>query len=203
MFTGIVETLGTVKDIERHGTAQSSDVRLRIEAPELPMAEVATGDSIAVNGVCLTALDFGDNDFAVDVSGETLSLTSIGALESGARVNLERALTLQKALGGHLVTGHVDALAAVSSRKPAGRSERFEFEMPPALARFFAVKGSACVDGVSLTVNDISKTTFAVNLIPHTLSVTTLGDLAVGDRVNLEVDTVARYLDRLLEARER
>lgn len=165
------------------------------------MAEIATGDSIAVNGVCLTAVELGKDSFAVDVSAETLSRTSIGGLKPGAKVNLERALTLQSALGGHLVTGHVDALSAVVSRTPAGRSEHFEFEMPAPYARFFAVKGSVSVDGVSLTVNEVGESSFHVNLIPHTLDVTTLGDLAPGHRVNIEIDTVARYLDRLLEAR--
>lgn len=193
MFTGIVLTTGTV----RRRTAHGSDVRLSIEAQGFDFGSARSGDSISVSGVCLTMLDPSGGGFEADASVETLGLTTLGEVKPGGRVNLEPALRLSDRLGGHLVTGHVDGMAQLVARAPDGRAERFEFELPKPLARYVARKGSVCVDGVSLTVNDVDAGGFSVCLIPHTLAVTTLGDLNVGDRVNIEVDLIARYLERL------
>lgn len=197
MFTGIVECMGRVAAVEEHG----EDRRMRIEADVFAEAPPAVGDSICVNGVCLTAADALPSGFHADLSAETLACTTLGSLQAGDRVNLERALTLATPLGGHLVSGHVDGIARLRSRRDDARSVRFSFDMPPGLARYVAVKGSVCVDGVSLTVNESSDSEFGVNVVPHTLEVTTLGRFEPGRRVNLEVDTIARYLERLLEAR--
>lgn len=194
MFTGIVSTTGTLKKKALIG----GDCRLRIEANNLNLESLTVGDSISVSGVCLTMLDPDRAGFSADVSQETLSLTTLGQLEPGQAVNLELALSLDARLGGHLVTGHVDGKARLVSRQEDARAERFEFEVPTSLARYIARKGSACIDGVSLTVNEVSGTIFSVCLIPHTLEVTTLGSLVPGDEVNLEVDLVARYLERLM-----
>lgn len=196
MFTGIIEALGHIETIDSVG----GDARMRFVAPGY-LAGVQVGDSIAVNGCCLTATDCSDDAFWADLSGETLNLTTAGTWRVGEPVNLERALTPAKPLGGHLVTGHVDGIGRVLERYEDARSWRFRFEAPEALARYIARKGSVCIDGVSLTVNEVEGTRFGVNIIPHTLSHTTLGARAVGDRVNLEVDLVARYLERLLEGR--
>lgn len=196
MFTGIIEALGRIESIDRIG----GDARMRIAAPGY-LAGVQRGDSIAVNGVCLTATACSADAFCADLSGETLKLTTAGIWTAGEQVNLERALTPAKPLGGHLVSGHVDGIGRVLERYEDARSWRFRFEAPGALARYIARKGSICIDGVSLTVNEAENTCFGVNIIPHTLSHTTLGARAVGDRVNLEVDLVARYLERLLEGR--
>ena len=196
MFTGIIEALGRIESIERIG----GDARMRFLAPGY-LAGVQIGDSIAVNGCCLTAITCSDDSFAADLSGETLNLTTAGVWTVGEQVNLERALTPAKPLGGHMVTGHVDGIGRVLERYEDARSWRFRFEAPGSLARYIARKGSICIDGVSLTVNDVEGASFGVNIIPHTLSHTTLGARAVGDRVNLEVDLVARYLERLLEGR--
>jgi len=193
MFTGIVLTTGTV----RNRTAHGGDARLSIEADGFDLGSARIGDSISVSGVCLTMLDPVGSGFKADVSVETLGLTTLGEIQPGDRVNLEPALSLADRLGGHLVTGHVDGMAKLLRRAPDGRAERFEFELPKPLARYVARKGSVCVDGVSLTVNDVDAEGFSVCLIPHTLAVTTLGDLTVGDRVNIEVDLIARYLERL------
>jgi len=197
MFTGIIEAVGHIGRITEAG----GDRRMRFEAPGY-LAGTQLGDSIAVNGVCLTAIDCGPNHFDADLSAETLSLTTAGAWAAGTAVNLERALTPSKPLGGHLVSGHVDGVGRLLERSEDARSWRFRFEAPAALARYIARKGSICIDGVSLTVNDVEGSRFGVNIIPHTLSHTTLGGLAAGDPVNLEVDLVARYLERLLEGRE-
>ena len=173
------------------------DLRLRIHTGQLDLGHSRDGDSIAVSGACLTMLQPADHAFYADVSTETLELTSLGALEAGQAVNLELALTLQDRLGGHLVTGHVDGMAVLIARSPDARSERFEFEVPAELARYVAQKGSICIDGVSLTVNKVQANRFSVCLIPHTLAVTTLGDLRAGSRVNIEVDLIARYVERL------
>jgi riboflavin synthase len=194
VFTGIVQGVGRVADVEAIG----GDLRLRIDAGPVSLAGVGIGDSIAVNGACLTAVELGGGGFAADVSRETLSLTTLGELAAGSPVNLENALRAGQALGGHYVSGHVDGVGQVLSRRDDARSVRIEFEVPPGLGRYVARKGSICIDGVSLTVNSASGTRFDVNLVPHTLEVTTLGRLAAGTRVNLEVDIIARYLERLL-----
>lgn len=196
MFTGIIEALGKIVEIQQTG----GDRRMRFEAIGY-LAGVQPGDSIAVNGVCLTATDVDENAFRADLSAETLNLTTAGRWVQGESVNLERALTPAKPLGGHMVSGHVDGVGSVIERYEDARSWRFRFDAPPALARYIARKGSICIDGVSLTVNDVDGTRFGVNIIPHTLSHTTLGARKVGDPVNLEVDLVARYLERLLEGR--
>lgn len=193
MFTGIVQSLGSIEAMQGYG----GDSRLCIAAPGLPIAEMTIGESIAVNGVCLTAVHYTGSGFEADVSGETLSRTSLGNLATGSSVNLERALLPQTPLGGHLVSGHVDGLGELLVREPAGRSERFRFRVPEKLARYVAEKGSICVDGVSLTVNSVAGSDFEVNLVPHTLEVTTLGGLRAGVNVNIEVDIIARYLERL------
>ncbi len=197
MFTGIVEAVGVVAALEAHG----ADRRLRIDTGMLAERALSVGESMCVDGVCLTAIDATSSGFHADVSAETLSRTTLGNLEVGDRVNLERALTPATPLGGHLVSGHVDATGSVIERRDDARSVRFTFQAPPELARYIAVKGSICVDGVSLTINDVANERFGVNIVPHTLQVTTLGEFAPGQRVNLEVDLIARYLDRLLEAR--
>lgn len=194
MFTGIIQAVGRIARIERRG----GDVRLTVDTASLDMDDVALGDSIAVGGVCLTAVELGATSFAADVSNETLSLTNLGQLGPGSRVNLEKALRLADRLGGHMVSGHVDGLGKVVSVTHDGRSQRWTFEVPPNLARYIAAKGSICIDGTSLTVNEVSGNRFGVNLIPHTVEHTTFADRKAGDPVNLEVDVVARYVERLL-----
>ena len=174
------------------------DLRMRISSGGLDLSHCKEGDSIAVEGACLTMLAPAADHFTADVSSETLQLTTLGALREGSAVNLELALTLQDRLGGHLVSGHVDGLGSLLSRHEDARAQRFEFELPASLARFVAQKGSATINGVSLTVNTVDGNRFSVCLIPHTLEVTTLGLLQPGDKVNIEVDLVARYLERLL-----
>lgn len=193
MFTGIVAAKGKlISREERHG-----DLRFRIEAPAAMMRDARIGDSISVSGCCLTMLEPDASGFSADLSLETLQCTSLGQRQSGDSVNLELALQVGDRLGGHMVSGHVDGLAALRSRQTDGRSERFEFEIDPALARFVAAKGSVCLDGVSLTVNEVDDNRFSVNIIPHTLEVTTLGDLQAQQNVNFEIDLIARYLERL------
>lgn len=193
MFTGIVQAIGRIESREARG----GDQRLVIEAGDLGLDDVREGDSIAVAGVCLTALDIDGTRFAADVSNETLSLTTLGALAVGAAVNLEKALRLSDRLGGHLVSGHVDGMARVVAVEGDARSQRWTFEVPPPLARYIAAKGSVCLDGVSLTVNTVEGARFSVNLIPHTQAATTFGQRGVGDAVNLEIDLMARYAERL------
>lgn len=196
MFTGIVQDVGRIEvRIPRGG-----DVRLTVGVKKLDLSRVAEGDSICVQGVCLTALAVTPTRFEADVSGETLSLTTLGALEVGSPVNLEPALRAGDALGGHLVSGHVDGIGEVASIHDDARSLRVTIAAPAALARFIAQKGSITVEGVSLTVNEVQGGRFGVNLIPHTRKVTTLGRLVAGARVNLEIDQVARYVERLLGA---
>ena len=195
MFTGIIQDVGTVLALER----RAGDVRLQIGVERISLANAAAGDSIAVSGVCLTALDINTTGFAADVSNETLSLTTLGSLAVGSRVNLEPALRAGDPLGGHLVSGHVDGLGEVIALEGDARSVRMRFRVPGALAKYFARKGSVAIDGVSLTINEVERDIFGVNLIPHTQSVTTLGEFTVGRKVNLEVDTIARYVERLLE----
>ena len=193
MFTGIVLAKGSISGVEKRG----GDVRLRIEAGDLDMSDVALGDSVCVSGVCLTAIDPDAKGFFADVSVETLSRTTLGNLAAGDAVNLEKSLRLSDRLGGHLVSGHVDALGRVISVAPDARSQRWRFEIPTHLAKYVAAKGSICIDGVSLTVNDVEVNTFGVNLIPHTIAVTTFADKKIGDAVNIEVDLIARYVERL------
>ena len=197
MFTGIVQGVGRVRGVE----PRSGDVRLAFEVQGLGLADVEAGGSIAVSGVCLTAVALDATGFVADVSRETLGLTTLADLQPGTPVNLEKALLAGQALGGHYVTGHVDGVGRVVARHDDARSVRMEFEVPPELARYVARKGSICIDGVSLTVNGAQGLRFDVNLVPHTLAVTTLGGLRPGSRVNLEVDIIARYLERMLEAR--
>ena len=195
MFTGIVQDIGTVQALEARG----GDVRLVIAAPHLDLARVRVGDSLCVSGCCLTATEVQPPTFAADLSRETLALTTLGELVPGAAVNLEPALRAGEPLGGHLLSGHVDGVGEVLSRDADARSLRLTLGAPAPLERFLAAKGSVAVDGVSLTINAVQPGSFAVNIIPHTQAVTTLGSLAVGARVNLEIDQVARYLARLLE----
>jgi len=198
MFTGIVKAQGRIASIESaHGGK-----RLGIAADALADFGLQVGDSVAVNGVCLTALDPRPDSFAADVSPETLELTSLGRLEPDAAVNLEPALKAGDPLGGHMVSGHVDGMATLVHTSDAGDNRQMRFEAPAGLARYIAQKGSVTLDGVSLTVNEVRGNLFELNLIPHTLAVTTLGRLAPGDRINLEVDQIARYLERLLEERK-
>lgn len=194
MFTGIIQSLGSIQSLQ----AQGGDVRLSINVGKLDMSDVALGDSIAVNGVCLTAIKLGEQYFEADVSNETLSLTSLGFLSSGSEVNLEKALTLNTRLGGHLVSGHVDGLGKVVQRYDDGRSVRFHIKAPDDIAKYIAAKGSITVDGVSLTVNKVTESTFELNIVPHTIQETIIKHYTVGTNVNLEVDVIARYLERLL-----
>lgn len=194
MFTGIIQAVGRVAALEFRG----GDVRITLEAGALPMDDVRPGDSIAVNGVCLTAVVRTGRGFAADVSRESLGLTTLGGLSAGSRVNLEKALTLAAPLGGHLVSGHVDGLGRIVERRDDARSVRFTIEAPPELARYIAPKGSICVDGASLTVNRVDGCRLELNIIPHTVRETIMGGYRAGDRVNLEVDLIARYLERLL-----
>ncbi len=194
MFTGIIQSVGSVAALESMGV----DLRMRIAAGKLDLSAARIGDSIAVSGVCLTVTSFTGDGFWVDVSGETLACTTFSGLKQGSRVNLEQALTPTTRLGGHLVSGHVDGAGTVVRRGEDGRSVRFTIRAPDALARYIAEKGSICVDGISLTVNAVNGAEFDLNIVPHTLKETTMGEFAAGRRVNLEVDVLARYLERLL-----
>jgi len=194
MFTGIIQALGTIQELTRKG----ADARLRIAAGKLDLGSVGVGDSIAVSGVCLTVAVLHEGGFSADVSAETLGCTTFAELQQGDAVNLERALTLATPLGGHLVNGHVDGVAEVKTRSEIGQSVRYAVEVPAPLAKYVAAKGSVCIDGVSLTVNAVHGRVFEVNIVPHTLRETTLGALTTGSRVNVEVDLMARYIERLL-----
>ena len=194
MFTGIIQTVGRVAALESRG----GDVRIVLDVGALAMEDVKPGDSIAVNGVCLTAVALTAKGFAADVSRESLDLTTLGGLGAGSRVNLEKALTLGAPLGGHLVSGHVDGLGRVVERRDDARSVRITIEAPAELARYIAPKGSICVDGASLTVNQVDGCRLELNIIPHTVQETIMGEYREGSRVNLEVDLIARYLERLL-----
>lgn len=200
MFTGLITDLGRVRGVE----TSEGGARLAIETA-YDMAAVELGASIACSGACMTVVDKGGDGgmgwFAVDVSGESLTRTTIGGWKAGDRVNLERPLRLGDELGGHLVTGHVDAVAAVLERRPDGDSHRFAFEIPEGFEGFIAPKGSVALDGVSLTVNEVENGRFGVNIIPHTAEKTTFGALKAGDRVNLEVDLIARYVAGLIPGR--
>jgi riboflavin synthase len=194
MFTGIIKAMGRISAIKRQG----GDVRLTVSSTGLPWSDYELGDSISVNGVCLTVVALHDDGFDTDVSVETLDVTGLGKLEIGSPVNLEPAISLGERLGGHLVSGHVDCTGTVTSRAADARSIRLEIKIPEEYSRYVAKKGSICVDGVSLTINEVSGNSFAVNIIPHTAEVTIFDDYAVGTVVNVEVDLLARYIERLL-----
>jgi len=194
MFTGLIVDVGEVRSVEPRG----GDLRLSIGVRNLELARQGIGDSVAVAGVCLTVVALDERSFSADVSRETLRLTTLQSWQVGTRVNLEPALRVGDALGGHLVSGHVDGVAEVRARNAEARSERFRLGAPPALTRYLARKGSVALDGVSLTVNDVGEDWFEVNLVPHTVAVTTLNTWQPGTRVNLEIDQMARYAERLL-----
>ena len=196
MFTGIILDVGNIAKIESHG----NDIRAQIQTQNLSLQGFKPGDSIAVNGVCLTAIELDTNTFSVDISAETLNCTTLGNIAGGSRVNLETALTPSTALGGHLVSGHVDGVGHVEAFHDDGRSTRYEFTSPIALAKYIAAKGSIAIDGVSLTVNTVEQNRFSINIIPHTMEKTIFADYQVGSEVNLEVDIIARYLERLNSA---
>lgn len=195
MFTGIIKALGHVRQLQRTG----GDVRLVVASDGLDWRALSIGDSISVNGVCLTAVEFSGGSFTADVSVETLNVTALDDLKVGSSVNLEPALVAGQPLGGHLVSGHVDCVGTVRSRSSDARSIVLSIDIPSEYARYVARKGSVCVDGVSLTINEVSKSGFDVNIIPHTADVTTIGGFSAGTRVNIEVDMLARYLERLLD----
>jgi riboflavin synthase len=196
MFTGIVTDIGEVRRLERRG-----DLRARI-GTHYDTDTIDIGASIACGGVCLTVVLLGRDWFEVEISAETVGKTTVGAWEEGSRINLERALKVGDELGGHIVSGHVDGLATIVAMRPEGDSIRYTFDAPKSLARFIAPKGSVALDGTSLTVNEVDGTRFGVNLIPHTQAVTTWGMSKVGDKVNLEIDTLARYVARLAEMQD-
>jgi riboflavin synthase len=193
MFTGIIQAVGSIASVEPLG----GDTRIVIDAHGLDTSDVAIGDSISVSGVCLTAVAIAGAQFAADVSVETLSHTTLGELKPGDGVNLEKSLRLADRLGGHLVSGHVDGVGRVVAVEPDARSQRWTFDVPAGLSRYIAAKGSVCIDGVSLTVNEVAANRFGVNLIPHTIGATTFQYRRAGDPVNIEVDLIARYLERL------
>ena len=194
MFTGIIKAKGSITAMKQRG----GDVRLSVRSGGLPWGEYEIGESIAVNGVCLTAVDLHEDGFDMDVSVETLNVTALNNLGPGSDVNLEPAISLGERLGGHLVSGHVDCVGRVISRDNDARSIRLTIEIPTEYARYVAKKGSVCLDGVSLTINEVSGNSFDLNIIPHTAAVTIIGDYEVGSTVNVEVDLLARYLERLI-----
>lgn len=194
MFTGIIESIGSVDEFKLRG----NEWRLKVRCPSLDLSDVQLGDSIAVNGCCLTVTAFSSDSFCADVSNESISLTTFQTLQAGAKVNLEKALTPQTRLGGHLVSGHVDGVGELLSQDNDGGSWRLTFRVPDALARYIAQKGSVCIDGTSLTVNTVEGACFSVNIIPHTQQATIIHTYRVGHRVNIEVDLIARYLERLV-----
>ena len=194
MFTGIIQAVGKVAAIER----RSGDIRLTVHASKMDWSDVALGDSIATNGVCLTAVELLGNGFVADVSVETIDLTTVAHWRKDTAVNLEKALTPESRLGGHIVSGHVDGIGEVVERNPDARSERFKIRSPRSLAKYIAHKGSITVDGISLTVNQVRGDIFDLNIVPHTLSHTVMGQYKPGTKINLEVDVIARYLERLL-----
>ena len=198
MFTGIILAKGRVASL----TERDGDLELGVDAAGLDMARIAIGDSVCVQGVCLTVTRKQDDCFFADVSRETMAKTTLGRLKVGSSVNLEPSLRAGDPLGGHLVSGHVDAAGNLKRVDQDARSRRLEFELPPSLMRFVAAKGSICLNGVSLTVNKVEGARFDVNIIPHTYAVTTLGELRVGDEVNVEIDVVARYLEKLMTKTE-
>jgi len=194
MFTGIIESVGSISSAEE----KAGDLKLTISTGKLDMSDVQLGDSIAVNGVCLTAVEFDQNSFVADVSNETIEHSATGKLQQGSEVNLEKALTPTTRLGGHLVSGHVDGVGEVISREDDARSVRFVIKAPNELAKYIAHKGSITVDGISLTVNKVNGAEFELNIVPHTLQETIIRNYQAGTEVNLEVDLIARYLERLV-----
>lgn len=194
MFTGIIQATGSVAEIKETG----GDKRFLFQSQGLDFTGVELGDSICVNGVCLTAVQLTDKGFWADVSSETLACTTLNALQIGSAVNLEKSLTATTAMGGHIVTGHVDGLATVSAIENDARSVRFRLRVPKELAKYIAAKGSVCLDGTSLTVNDVLDDEFGVNIIPHTFENTLFGRYRVGEKINLEIDLIARYVERLI-----
>lgn len=194
MFTGIIQAQGQVRHIE----TRQGDWRLSVDVGDLDMSDVQLGDSIATNGVCLTAVALDNSSFVADVSAESLKVTTLGELTVGTKLNLEKALRLQDRLGGHLVSGHVDGVGVVKSIQADARSWRYQIEAPLDIARYIAQKGSVCINGISLTVNGVDQCVFDVNIVPHTRAETNIIDWKEGSRVNLEVDLLARYLERLL-----
>lgn len=194
MFTGIIEAIGEVVSLQ----PKNGDLRLRVKTNNLDLSDVRLGDSIATNGVCLTVVDLPGDGYWADVSRETLDNTSLPEWKVGQRVNLEKALTPQTRLGGHIVSGHVDGVGEVVSRNPDARSERFRIRAPDALAKYIAHKGSITVDGTSLTVNKVEGAEFELNIVPHTLQMTIMDSYRTGTKLNLEVDVLARYLERLM-----
>ena len=194
MFSGIIEATGKITAIEN----RKGDQRISIDAGGLDLTDVKTGHSIAVNGVCLTVVTLAGSEFSVDVSAETLACTTFNSFMTGSKMNLEKALHLSDRLHGHLVTGHVDGVGTIKSRQADARSERFDIDCPKELLRYFSKKGSICIDGVSLTINEKTATGFSVNIIPHTLQETIISGYQTGTRVNLEVDLIARYLETLI-----
>lgn len=194
MFTGIIQAIGEVTAMQSRG----GDLRLRVNTGKLSLDDVGLGDSICTNGVCLTVIELPGDGYWADVSVETLNFTTLGKLESGSRVNLEKALTATDRLGGHIVSGHVDGVGEVVSLEEDARSIRFVLRAPDTLAKYIAHKGSICIDGTSLTVNAVSGAEFELNIIPQTMAETVFGQYRPGSRVNLEVDVIARYLERLM-----
>jgi riboflavin synthase len=194
MFTGIIQSVGTVMAMEPTG----GDLRLRIKTGQLSLDDVALGDSICTNGVCLTVIELPGDGYWADVSVETLDFTTLGGLQSGSRVNLEKALTPASRLGGHIVSGHVDGVGEILGLQEDARSIRVEVSAPAELAKYIAHKGSICIDGTSLTVNAVTGNRFELNIIPQTMAETIFGEYRPGSRVNLEVDVIARYLERLV-----
>lgn len=197
MFSGIIQALGSIKQIAN----KDGDMTLSIQSAGLDLGSCQPGDSIAVNGVCLTAIACNTDQFVADVSVETLNKTSLGRLTAGSVVNLEKALTLNTALGGHLVSGHVDGLATLVAMRQDARSTRYTFELAAGLQHYIAIKGSVAIDGVSLTVNHVNQNRFDVNIVPHTRQNTIFGYYQTGAQVNIEVDIIARYLERLLSGK--
>lgn len=193
MFTGIIETVGSIISIDNHG----DDKSITISAAGMNLADLKTGDSIAVNGICLTITELNGDQFSVDISAETLSCTTLNTVNPGSKVNLEKALRLSDRLHGHLVSGHVDVVGMIMERTNDARSERFRIEYPVSVQRYISKKGSVCVDGVSLTINEKQHTSFVVNIIPHTMQNTIFVDYQPGTKVNIEVDIIARYLESL------
>jgi riboflavin synthase len=198
MFTGLIEDVGIVRGL----TVDGDRARLTIEA-HVVSADLPVGDSVAVNGVCVTATDIADGMFSVDLMRETLRVTALGALHEGTRVNLERAMRVGDRLGGHLVQGHVDAVATIVGIESAPGTTTVTLRVPTDLMRYLVVKGSICLSGVSLTVGAIEGDVVRIGLIPHTLAATNLGDLEVGDRINVEVDVIAKYVEQMLPGKER
>ncbi len=198
MFTGIVETVGTLEAL----TAKGDDISIRVNVGTLDMSDVQLGDSIATNGVCLTVVAFTSNTYTADLSVETLKKTGFAHYKAGDKVNLEKAMLPTTRFGGHIVSGHVDGVGEIIERQPVGRAVEYWVAMPPELSKYVAEKGSITVDGISLTVNDLRKNAFKLTIVPHTSAQTTMNDFQVGRKVNLEVDVMARYLERLISAKE-